>query len=132
MPAPAGFVGIGASQFKIADTGTTSVPLINGTGPLLMATTPNDGNLHLITVVLKKVVVTTETAGAVGLSITESGGSADTQAAFAGGLTGPATYHFGGTQFGPFVVGPNCNIAVQQTSALTGGSSGIQAQIWSS
>jgi hypothetical protein len=125
-------VGIGVGFTEILDTGPTSIPLINGTGALAQASTPNDGNLHLIVVAFKKVVVTTETGGAVNVIITESGGSADSQAAFAGALTGPATYHWGGTQFGAIVVGPNCNILINQSSALTGGSSGIQGKIWSS
>jgi hypothetical protein len=132
MPSVAGVVGVGGDLAKIADTGPVSLPLVNGTPILLAAQTPNDGNLHTVIVAMKKVVVTTETGGAVGLSITESGGSAQTQAAFAGALTGPASYSFPGTAFVVFVCGPNCQIQISQTSALTGGSSGVQAQIWSS
>jgi hypothetical protein len=132
MPSVGGVVGVGGDISKLADTGPVSLPLVNGTPIILTAQTPNDGNLHTVIVAMKKVVVTTETGGAVGISVTEFGGTAQTQAAFAGALTGPASYSFPATSYVTFVVGPNAIVSISQTSALTGGSSGIQAQIWSS
>lgn len=111
--------------------GTTGAPLINGTGALLQAQTPNDGNNHVVIIALKKVVTSTETGGVVGVAILESGGTADTSAAFAGALTA-GTYHWPATAFVTALVGPNCTIYINQTSALTAGASSIVGEIWSS
>lgn len=122
---------VGAGLTKLATTGPSGVALVNGTGPLLLATTPNDGNNHLVVVAMKMVVSSAETGGAVGVSVTESGGSADTVAGFAAAL-GAGTYHWPATTFQAIMCGPNCAISINQSSALSAGASVVIGDIWSS
>lgn len=103
--------------------------LQNGT-PSIMAATPvvfNDGNNHLVIVIVTADVTTTETGGAVTATITDGvDGHAVTTTVQPGGSTGP------GLILGTFafaVVGPGSTVSIAQSSALTAGSAKVSARV---
>lgn len=107
-------------------TGTTGVALANGTPTILSWTAPADGNMHRVSVTVVLHVATAETGGAIQITWTApdgTGGSA--VSAYAGGA-GTGTVK---TFSADFLIGPGSAIAVAQSSALTGGSATVWAEI---
>lgn len=109
----------------VADTGTGGFALQNATPTILTWTAPNDGNMHVVTVVAEEVVTTAETGGLVVVSFTDPAGTARTPTAFAAGAGIGATFFFNA-----YLIQPNTAASLAQTSALTAGAAKVYAQIW--
>lgn len=101
-----------------------NIPLTAGTGTLLQATVPNDGNRHQAIVTGYVNVTSAETGGACQVQLT-AGGTPVTPS-FTGGGSGLGIAN-GNTQ--TFTVDPGTTVAIQQSSALTVGAATLTGQI---
>jgi hypothetical protein len=120
----------GAALVLQAATAAAGYTLVNGTGNIITWTTPNDGNLHRVTIFAVITTSSTETGGAITLLFTSPSGGAGSVGLYASGLSGPATRASGAPAV--LVVGPNTTVTVEQSAALTGGAAVVWAEIWGS
>jgi len=110
-----------------ATTGTAGFALQDATPTILTWTAPNDGNMHRVMVFATVTVGSTETGGAIQLHFTLPDGSTGSLTLTAGGT---ATGHYGVNSPGVVTVEANTAVSVVQSSALTGGSATIFAELW--
>lgn len=89
--------------------------LINGTGTIITAPVPNDGQLHPVTVNGVILVTVAETGGQITVSFTLNGGGQLLQIQAGGAGAGQST------SGGLFVADPGTTFTVRQNSALTVG-----------
>jgi hypothetical protein len=113
-PSPAASPGIPPGVTR----GPRNVALINGVQTFVQATTPNDGNEHMIIVNAAKVVTSLETGGAISANYTTNGVAQAPTIINGGAAAGTST---GGTVA---TCDPGTVVSVQQ-AALTGGASSI-------
>lgn len=108
-----------------ATTGTTGFTLANGTSTVLSWTAPNDGLLHRVLVHAGLHVTSTETGGAISLTITQPDGSIYPATMYAGGSGSGAVS--GVTIAHPVKAGTA--VVIAQSSALTAGAAIMWAEI---
>ena len=113
-----------------ATTGTGGFALQNATPTILTWTVPNDGQLHMFTVVSVLHVTSAETGGVVQVVYQSpvSGAGSHFSQILAGGLATDTNGQTGTTIFGLAQAGTS--VTVQQTSALTAGAASLRAEIW--
>lgn len=125
------FAPVTAGLRKLAGTGLPGYTLINGTGTIITATLPNDGNLHSCLIVASLFVSVTETGGVIAVTASTPDGASPTFTLISGNQAGG---HFGPTnpQFAMQSIAPGGTISVTQFSALTVGAAILYAEIWGS
>lgn len=110
-----------------ASTPLTGYTLVNATNTTMLSwTSPNDGQIHRLTLVFILHVTSSETGGAIAFnSFVPDGTAIGAVPVSAGGVV---------TGFGQFqreqLVGPNVTSTVVQTTALTVGAAVAWAQFW--
>ena len=111
-----------------ATTGVGGYALINGTGTVFTWVAPNDGLMHRILLTSVKHVSVNETGGAVTASMSLPDGTASTPTIFGGGST------TGGVQgnYTARQMQAGTTFTLSQSSALTGGTSVMWAELWAS
>ena len=121
---------IGFDNPAAATTGSNGFALQNGTPNIWTYTTPNDGQLHLLTLAAKLYVAGSMTGGVTGLGIQEnSTGSFDYGNAVTSTEGGAGWYHFT-NNVTPILVGPNTIVQLNQSTALTGGAATVYAELY--
>lgn len=119
-----------AAPILQAATPPGGVALVNGTPNILTWTAPNDGQNHRVTVFLVKTVTVTEVGGGIAISL---GSTGSIQTPYAGGSSAAASPIVPGAGgFYQYMVPPGATVTISQSSALTGGASKINAEIWAS
>ena len=109
-----------------ASTGTAGYSLINGTGTIITWTPPNDGNLHRVQMMVNLLVTSAEAGGATGLSGLVSPDGAVHSPGLNAGSTGTGLSQLTSSYF---ALGGSA-VTFAQTSALTGGTAILWADMW--
>jgi hypothetical protein len=122
MPSAQGVLGL---QVAAAAAG---VALQNATPNIISWTAPNDGQNHRVMIFGGKRVTLAETGGVIQVNATDPGGGAIARQLDAGGHVA-GDYVYTAAQF---VVQAGTTVTVQQSSALTAGTSVTWAEIWGS
>lgn len=101
-------------------TPTAGFAKTNGTPIILSLTTPNDGNMHLVTIAIAENVTALETGGQVSIIYTAGGHASGNVILYNGGAA--AGFHNQSDTFIYTVLAdPNTTVTLQQTTALTAG-----------
>lgn len=111
---------------QLASTGITGVPLQNGTPTFLSWTAPADGQMHRVLIFVSLEVISAETGGQINQAYTNPWGSSVNSQLLAGGLSGSTA------TFAEHLVAPGSTVSVAQSTALTGGTASLWAEIWGS
>ena len=119
----------GTAITLLASTGTAGYPLINGTGTIVSWPAPNDGALHRVMVFSNIEVAGSQTDGAISVGFTDAGGNAHSFNLYAGGLASGG--HAPGNSY-QLTVEANTTLSITQSSAQTGGSATVWAELWGS
>ena len=129
-PLPVADGGTGVTTGALVNQATTGVAgfaLQNGTPTIMTWSVPNDGKMHHGMVFATLDVTSTETGGAVTLTVTDPGGGLGTHTLLAGGASsGSSTIP---SAF-PFAAEAGSSVIVAQSSALTGGAATLYGSIW--
>jgi hypothetical protein len=112
---------------KQAATPVAGVALVNGTPSILTWTAPADGAQHRVSVLATLDVTSTETGGAVGVTVTAPDGTSGTLSLFAGAHTAAL---YGPVAPMDLIIESGSTVTIAQTSALTGGAATVWAEIW--
>lgn len=110
-------------MWQAANTPVGGTLLINGTGNIFSATTPNDGDLHTVLIALTLIITVAQTGGQVQVTYV-TGGVTLTTTAYAGS-TGINNLPFQLTA----LCDPNTTINVNQSTAQTAGTARLYGQI---
>lgn len=111
-----------------ASTGRNGYTLVNGTGPVISWTAPNDGNLHSVVITAVLVVSSAETGGTIAQVATNPDGTQRTFTLIAAGQgTGASP---GGALNQLWPIAPGGTVTIEQYSALTIGAAVLYAEIW--
>lgn len=122
--------GIEGVLSKKASTGIDGYQLINGTGVIISADIPDDGNLHTVLIPVLMNVTAAETGGIIAITFTDPAGNAGNIVTL---ISGNQATGIGGadhSQNASITVGPNSTVTVEQYSALTAGAATLYAEIW--
>lgn len=113
----------------VATTGATGTPytLVNGTGNIISWTAPNDGNMHRVHIFSVMHVSVVEVGGQIQVAFTWPDGSGSPTATVYGSAQAVG-YH--GPSNNDFLVEANTTLTLQQSSALTSGTSVLWAELW--
>jgi hypothetical protein len=120
-----------AGMTLLATTGTAGYALVNGTGNILTWTAPNDGNMHRVSMFGNLWTTSTETGGAISVSITDPGGHSSGNQTIDAGNHG-VNFHQLSNGYWNLLVEAGSTVTISQTSALTGGASTLWMELWGS
>jgi hypothetical protein len=128
LAAVAGFLPPAAAPALalVASTGPGGFALQNGTPNILTWTPPADGQLHQFQLFGELIVASTATGGALSVAFTDPGGAGRTPSVLAGSQG--AGFHALTAQQLTCEAGQQ--VALTQSSALTGGAATLWATLW--
>ena len=121
----------GAMLQKVASTGTAGYTYINGTGPILSWTAPNDGQMHRVLLIGQiRSITVPQTGGAIVMSMEYPDGSGAPSPSVNAGGNGTGGFHAFSNSV--FLIQPGSTITLQQSTAQTTGSTVLWAELWAS
>lgn len=116
-----------------ATTGESGYSLINGTGTIISWTAPADSNIHRVKIP-SVIDASSAVGGAIELSYTLPNGTATTPTPYSAGQGSGIKYafsSFAGTDM-ELLIEAGSTVSLIQSTALTGGSETLWAEIWGS
>jgi hypothetical protein len=115
-----------------AATPVSGFALVNGTPNILTWTAPNDGQQHRVTVFSSLFVSSTETGGLVQVTWIGPGAGATHFTQLFGANTASSAASISPSNPTNFTVAAGSTVGIVQSSALTGGTATLWAEIWGS
>ena len=112
----------------LESTGINGFNLQDATPTILSWTSPNDGNLHRVTVFMSLYVSSAETGGQINIQYVVPSGQTNA-ASVTGGGSGAGAHTFTNYEI---IIGPNTTVSLVQASALTAGAAVLWAEMWGS
>jgi hypothetical protein len=111
-----------------AATPVTGYTLLNGTGTILSAAVPADGNLHHVAIFAVLCVSAADTGGQIALNVTNPDGVQRTFTLMANSLASGANPGASLNQLWP--VAPGSTVLIEQFQPLTVGAAVFYGSIW--